>query len=91
MGGECLAENNIAEITILAKKCKQKFPDKKIWLWSRYDFKNYIFKLEITKYVDYVIDGRYIEELKDHSLLYRGSSNQTIWRKQNGEWDIFCQ
>ena len=55
-------------------------------MWSRYDFKTYISKLEIIKYVDYVIDGRYIEELKDTSLLYRGSSNQTIWKKQNGEW-----
>lgn len=91
LGGECLAENNITNVTMLAKKCKEKFPEKEIWLWSRYDFKTYISKLEIIKYVDYVIDGRYIEELKDHSLLYRGSSNQVIWAKKDGEWDIFGQ
>ena len=86
LGGECLAEANINDVTILAKKCKEKFPEKEIWLWSRYDFETYISKLEITKYIDYVIDGRYIEELKDISLLYRGSSNQNIWGKLNNEW-----
>lgn len=88
LGGECLAENNITDVTILAKKCKEKFPEKEIWLWSRYDFETYISKLEIIQYVDYVIDGRYIEELKDASLLYRGSSNQNIWKKENEEWHI---
>ena len=88
LGGECLAETNIDDVTILAKKCKERFPEKEIWLWSRYDFKTFISKLEITKYVDYVIDGRYVEELKDASLLYRGSSNQNIWKKENEEWHI---
>lgn len=86
LGGECLAKENIMDITKLVKKCKEKFPEKKIWLWSRYDFKSYISKLEIVKYVDYIVDGKYIEELKDISLLYRGSSNQTVWKKQKGEW-----
>ena len=78
LGGECLAENNINDVTILAKKCKERFPEKEIWLWSRYDFETYISKLEITQYVDYIIDGQFIEELKDTSLLYRGSSNQNV-------------
>ena len=86
LGGECLAENNIVDVTVLARKCKEMFPEKEIWLWSRYDFETYISKLEITQYVDYIIDGQFIEELKDTSLLYRGSSNQNIWKKRNGEW-----
>lgn len=88
LGGECLAENNINDVTILAKKCKERFPKKEIWLWSRYDFKTYISKLEITQYVDYIIDGQFVEELKDSSLLYRGSSNQNLWKKENEEWHI---
>lgn len=86
LGGECLSENNVLDITALAKKCKETFPKKEIWLWSRYDFETYISKLEIIKYVDYIIDGRYIEELKDVTLLYRGSSNQRVWKKDNGTW-----
>lgn len=88
LGGECLAENNIADVTVLARKCKEKFPEKEIWLWSRYDFETYISKLEITQYVDYIIDGQFIEELKDTSLLYRGSGNQNVWKKENEEWYI---
>lgn len=88
LGGECLTENNIADVTILAKKTKEKFPKKEIWLWSRYDFETYISKLEITQYVDYIIDGQFVEELKDTSLLYRGSSNQNVWKKENEEWHI---
>lgn len=88
LGGECLAENNIADVTVLARKCKEKFPEKEIWLWSRYDFETYISKLEIIQYVDYIIDGQFVEELKDTSLLYRGSSNQNVWKKENEEWHI---
>lgn len=88
LGGECLAENNIVDVTVLARKCKEKFPEKEIWLWSRYDFETYISKLEITQYVDYIIDGQFVEELKNTSLLYRGSSNQNVWKKENEEWYI---
>ena len=88
LGGECLAENNIVDVTVLARKCKEKFPEKEIWLWSRYDFETYISKLEITQYVDYIIDGQFVEELKNTSLLYRGSSNQNVWKKENEEWHI---
>lgn len=91
LGGECLAEENIEDVTVLTKKCKEKFPEKEIWLWSRYDFETYIYHLEITKYVDYIIDGKYIEELKDISLLYRGSSNQNVWQKKNGGWHLYTK
>lgn len=89
LGGECLSEETVGDITVLAKKCKEKFPEKEIWLWSRYDFENYISHLEIVQYVDYVIDGKYVENLKDVSLLYRGSSNQNVWKKENEEWHIY--
>ncbi len=88
LGGECLAQENVKEITNLAKKCKQIFPNKKIWLWSGHDFQEYICHLEIIEYVDYIVDGKFIEELKDNSLLFRGSSNQKIWKKENEEWHI---
>ena len=33
------------------------------------------------KYIDMVIDGRFVEELKDLSLKWRGSGNQRIWER----------
>ena len=86
LGGECLADQNLSEVTALVKKCKELFPEKSIWLWSRYDFETYISRLEISNYLDYVIDGVFIEELKDISLLYRGSSNQRVWHKKMDKW-----
>lgn len=78
LGGEPLHPNNIGEVTNLVKKLKLKFPTKPIYLWSGYDYENYISKCEIINYLDYVIDGKFVEELKDLSLRFRGSSNQRI-------------
>lgn len=88
LGGEPLAQENIKEVTNLAKKCKRLFPNKKIWLWSGYDFQEYICHLGIIEYLDYIVDGKFINELKDNSLLFRGSSNQNVWIKKNEEWSI---
>ena len=38
--------------------------------------------------IDVLIDGPFIEELKDTKLHWRGSSNQKIYRKVNGEWRV---
>ena len=36
--------------------------------------KNY----DIMKYIDYLVDGQYVDELRDLRLKFRGSSNQRI-------------
>lgn len=86
LGGECLCEKNIKDITELVKKCRTAFPKKKIWLWSRYSFSNQISQMDIINYLDYVIDGEYIDEKRDITLKWRGSSNQHIWYNNNGVW-----
>ena len=32
----------------------------------------------MTSYVDVIVDGKYVEELKNPNCLYRGSSNQRL-------------
>ena len=49
----------------------------KIWLWTGYKFED-IKDLEIMKYIDVLVDGEYIDSLRDISLLFRGSSNQRL-------------
>lgn len=44
---------------------------------------------EIFKYLDYIIDGKYIEELKTPILDYRGSTNQKCWKKGELGWFDF--
>lgn len=83
-----MCAENVIQITNIVKECKTTFPDKEIWLWSGYNFIDYISKLNIVKYLDYVVDGEYIDELRDIRLKYRGSSNQNIWKNQNGKWKL---
>ena len=87
LGGEPLCNQNIDKVTDIAKKCKEKFPEKQIWVWTRYDFETDISSKEIVKYADYIVDGEFILEQKDLSLAFRGSKNQHIWEKQaDGTW-----
>lgn len=79
-GGDPLCSYD--DILALAKKIKDKFPKKDIWLYTGYTFESVFenFK-EILKYIDIIVDGKFIEEQKDVSLPFRGSSNQRIWEK----------
>ena len=87
LGGEPLCPQNIKNVTSIVQKCKKQFPDKKIWVWTRYTFENDILPKTITEYIDYVVDGEFIIEQKDLSLAFRGSKNQHIWEKQiDGTW-----
>lgn len=81
LGGEALCKENIKDVTSLIKEIKNTFPNKKIWVWSGYNFQDYISHLEILNYVDYIVDGQFILELKNLNLEFRGSSNQQIWEK----------
>lgn len=82
LGGEPLHINNIDSVINLCEEFKLKFPDKKIWLWTGYKFED-IPNKNIIKVVDYIIDGLFVENLKDRDLKYRGSNNQRIFK--NGE------
>ena len=79
LGGEPLHINNIDSVINLCEEFKLKFPDKKIWLWTGYKFED-IPNKNIIKVVDYIIDGLFIENLKDRDLKYRGSNNQKIFK-----------
>lgn len=74
------------EILELLKNIKSKVK-KPVWLWTGYDFESIPSEyIECLNYLDVIITGRFIEELKDFKLLYRGSSNQIILRKEGMIW-----
>lgn len=73
LGGEPLAKENVDDVCNVLKQIK----DKQIWVYTGYTFetvKNY----DIMKYIDYLVDGQYVDELRDLKLKFRGSSNQRI-------------
>lgn len=87
LGGEPLEPTNQEGLLPLVKKAKEKFPDKKIWCYTGFDFeKDVVGKMakqsettqELLKYIDVVVDGKFEEDKKDLKLRFRGSSNQRI-------------
>lgn len=86
LGGEPMHPNNLIATDHLIKWFKEDFPDKTIWLWSGYTINellnksnpNYEMNFDIIKYIDVLVDGRYVDELRDLTLKWRGSSNQRV-------------
>lgn len=80
-GGDPLHPENISSILHLVKRVKKECLNKDIWLWTGYKIDELNEKQkEILSYIDVIIDGKFIQELKDPSLHWRGSSNQNIYK-----------
>lgn len=81
LGGEPLADENAAEVIVLVKKLKAKYPDKDIWVYTGYRYEELLesnLKSELLCYIDVLVDGRFELDKKDLSLAFRGSKNQRI-------------
>ena len=76
-GGDPLYEGNRETITALVKDIKEQFPKKTIWCYTGFTYED-IKGLEIMEYIDILVDGKYIEALKNVKLYWRGSSNQRV-------------
>ena len=80
-GGHPLDPHNAPKVLEIVKRVKMVFPNKDIWIYSGYEWENIIKDetlREILKYTDVLVDGAYIDELRDISLAFKGSSNQRI-------------
>lgn len=76
-GGDPLYPKNRTTITRLAKKVKQLYPNKNIWLYTGFLFED-IKDLEIVQFLDVIVDGEFVIKLKDNKLHWKGSSNQRV-------------
>jgi anaerobic ribonucleoside-triphosphate reductase activating protein len=76
-GGDPLFPKNREEVLNIAKRIKFIYPNKDIWLWTGYSW-NEIKDLENIDYIDVLVDGVYVEEKRDITLAWRGSSNQNV-------------
>ena len=86
LGGEPMEPENQAGLLFL-KELKKRFPQKTIWCFSGYDFEKDILgrmmkESEVTRelvpLLDVLVDGKFVEDLKNLSLKFRGSENQRI-------------
>ena len=94
LGGEPMHPKNIEATTRLAKKFKETYPDKTIWMWSGFLFDEYIKDKEVVNYLDVIVDGQFVDELRNPNLKWRGSSNQRVIdvpkSLKKGEIVLFC-
>ena len=80
-GGHPLDPHNAPKVLEIVKRVKMVFPNKDIWIYSGYVWEDIIKDntlKEILKCTDVLVDGAYVDELRDISLAFRGSSNQRI-------------
>lgn len=83
MGGEPMCRENLFLTCLVIKEVKEKVPEAKIYVWTGYTYEELLesddSKVKIIfDLADYLIDGPYIQELRDITLPMRGSSNQRI-------------
>ncbi|MCX8683486.1 anaerobic ribonucleoside-triphosphate reductase-activating protein [Gilliamella sp. B2889] len=80
-GGDPLHPKNVPTILKLVKRVKAECDNKDIWLWTGYKLNELTDEQQsVVPYIDVLIDGKFVQDLADPKLLWRGSSNQIIHR-----------
>ena len=87
LGGEPFEPENQRALLPFLHKFRERFPQKDVWAWTgciceRELLQESPWRCEVTdemlSLIDVLVDGPFVESLKDISLLFRGSSNQRI-------------
>ena len=93
LGGEPMAPQNLEMVKEVIVAVRTAYPDIKIFLWTGYTYNELIMRqddktTQILNLIDILIDGPFIEKQKDLSLKLRGSRNQHIRKRIDGQWEI---
>lgn len=83
MGGEPLCQENSFLTYLVIKTVKDQYPDTPIYIWTGYYYEDLLKDhnpriSQILELTDVLVDGPYVENLRDITLPLRGSSNQSI-------------
>lgn len=98
LGGEPMEPQNQRALVPFLKRVREAYPNKNVWCFTGFTYE--ILKTdgshprcevtdEMLSLIDVLVDGRYVDELKDLTLQFRGSSNQRlidmVKTRENGE------
>ena len=98
LGGEPMEPQNQRALVPFLKKARKAYPNKNIWCFTGFTYE--VLKTdgshprcevtdEMLSLIDVLVDGKYVDELKDLTLQFRGSSNQRlidmVKTRENGE------
>lgn len=87
LGGEPFEPVNQVELVKLLRRVRQECPKKDVWCYTGFIYdEDFVpggrayceVTGEMLSYLDVLVDGPFIEEQKDITLLFRGSKNQRI-------------
>ena len=86
LGGEPFEPENQRELVKLLRRIRAERPGKDVWCYTGYTLEQLRgaghphceVTEEMLSMIDVLVDGRFVEALKDVSLKFRGSSNQRI-------------
>lgn len=90
LGGEPFMQENRADCAYIIEKVLEKIPDLTIYIWSGSTYDELVNEHDknidyILSHVKYLIDGPYVESLRDTRLKLRGSSNQRVLLLKDGK------
>ena len=87
LGGEPFEPENQRALLPFLRKVRAAYPEKNIWAFSGFTYEELLTEgsyprceatEELLSLLDVLVDGRFVEALKDISLRFRGSSNQRL-------------
>ena len=74
-----LHPQNVADILKLVKRIHAECPGKDIWVWTGYKLEELnAAQMEVVDLINVLVDGKFVQDLKDPALIWRGSSNQVV-------------
>ncbi|MEL7629639.1 anaerobic ribonucleoside-triphosphate reductase-activating protein [Pectobacterium aroidearum] len=80
-GGDPLHPRNVPDILRLVERIRAECPDKDIWVWTGYVLAELTPEQQrVVDLINVLVDGKFVQDLKDPALIWRGSSNQVVHR-----------
>lgn len=85
LGGDPMEPENQIGLVEFIEEFKCTFPSKTLWMYTGYKLEDVLHGVvstqvsrKLLQYVDVLVDGPFVESLKDITLRFKGSSNQRI-------------
>lgn len=78
-GGDPLHPQNLSAVLRVVQRVREECPGKDIWVWTGYTLAELsAAQQRVAAMINVLIDGKFIQELRDPALIWRGSSNQVV-------------
>ena len=78
-GGARLHPQSVRAILTLVNRTRRECAGKDVWVWTGYKLDELnAQQMEVVDLINVLVDGKFVQDLKDPMLIWRGSSNQVV-------------